>query len=383
MKKSEMIQLLMDVMSLPSVNCSDDEGKVAEYLCNYFNRSGISSKIDRIDDKHANVIAYLDGDDKSQTEIWNGHLDTVPYGSLEDWNTDPSKPVLDDKEEILYGRGASDMKSGLCAMVFALCEHKKSGKRTPHPIMFIGTCDEEKTGIGASQIERDGLIGSCRRILIGEPTGMKLGMAQKGCIWIELQIHGKTCHGAYPEQGCSAVEYGWVISHRLKAWIEAHSHHLLGKSTANITKIAGGTAPNMIPETCTLLIDVRVVPGITDEIVQAKLEEIINEEEKNASSALRAEFRFINNRRAIEIEKDAALVQKMEHCLKIEGIVPEPLGINYFTDASILVRDCPEAEVLLFGPGEPSMAHKPNECVHLDKYEKAVRILEYMITCEN
>lgn len=382
MKTAEMLHLLQDVIAIPSVNGSDNEAKVAEYLCEYFTNAGITARVQKIDEKHANVIAYLEGADDSQREIWNGHLDTVPYGSLDDWDTDPSKAVLDDTGEILYGRGASDMKSGLCAMVFALCEHKKSGKRTPHPILFLGTCDEEKTGLGALQIEKEGFIRNCRRILIGEPTGLKLGMAQKGCIWIALDVHGKTCHGAYPDQGCSAVEYGWRIYQRLKEWIEGFEHPLLGNSTANVTKISGGTAPNMIPETCTFIIDVRVVPGITVEAVQDRLTGIIHDEIECSSGVLKADYKIINNRRAIEINQNAVLVKKMEHCMREEAVVSEPLGINYFTDASILVRDDLEAEVLLFGPGEPDMAHKPNEYVYLEKYRKAVQIFERMITCE-
>lgn len=379
MNEQEMIQLLMDVMAVPSVNGRDNEGKVAEYLCNYFKEAGITSSVQYIDDTHANVVAYLEGEDPSEMEVWNGHLDTVPYGSLSDWHTDPAVPVIDQAGEKLYGRGASDMKSGLCAMVFALCAHKKSGNSTPHPILFIGTCDEEKNGIGAEYIRKHNTIGECRRILIGEPTGLKLGMAQKGCIWMELQVHGKTCHGAYPEQGCNAAEHAWSIAHELKNWVESFSHPLLGNSTANVTKIIGGTAPNMIPETCTVLMDIRVVPGVTVQMVQEKAEQLIRAEEEKTSGVLTAQTNILNNRRAIEISETATLTWKMEQCLRKEGLEPDYTGINFFTDASVIARDLPEAEVLLFGPGEPSMAHKPDEYVLLGNYVKAVHVFRRMI----
>ena len=379
MEEREMIQLLQEVMAIPSVNGRDDEGKVAEYLCGYFEDAGIPARVDRIDDTHANVTAFLEGEDTSEMEIWNGHLDTVPYGSLTDWHTNPAEPVTDAAGKMLCGRGASDMKSGLCAMVYALCAHRRSGKRTPHPILFIGTCDEEKGGLGAELVRSRNQIGSCRRILIGEPTGLKLGMAQKGCIWLELQVHGKTSHGAYPEQGCSAVEHGWQIVHRLKAWVETFSHPLLGSSTANVTQISGGTAPNMIPETCTVLMDIRVTPGVTVQMVQEKVHQLIREEVESISGNLQVEIRLRNNRRAIEIDRNAVLTRKMEQCLSEENIAPEPVGINFFTDASVIAADLPDAQILLFGPGEPSMAHKPDECVSLDKYVKAVRVFERMI----
>ena len=138
------VKLLKELLTIRSVNGRDDEGAVAEYLCKYFEQSGISAHIQRIDATHANVLAELEGESDGAPIFWNGHLDTVPYG---EWKTDPAVPV--ERDGFLYARGASDMKSGLAAMVYALCEYKKSGRPVPHTIHFLGTCDEEKGGIGA------------------------------------------------------------------------------------------------------------------------------------------------------------------------------------------------------------------------------------------
>lgn len=141
------VELLKELLTIRSVNGRDDEGAVAEYLCKYFEQSGISAHIQRIDATHANVLAELEGESDDAPIFWNGHLDTVPYGDTGEWKTDPAVPV--ERDGFLYGRGASDMKSGLAAMVYALCEYKKSGRPVPHTIHFLGTCDEEKGGIGA------------------------------------------------------------------------------------------------------------------------------------------------------------------------------------------------------------------------------------------
>ncbi|MCC8067595.1 MAG: M20 family metallopeptidase [Clostridiales bacterium] len=379
MSNQEAIQLLTDVMAIPSVNGRDDEGKVAEYLCEYLNAAGIPAKPDRIDKYHANVEAVLEADDAlgAEAEIWNGHLDTVPYGQREDWETDPAVPVQ--KDGYLYGRGASDMKSGLCAMVYALCEARKSGKQIPRTIRFLGTCDEEKSGLGADHICKKGTIGGCTRILIGEPTDLKLGVAQKGCIWLELRAHGKTSHGAYPEQGCSAVRHIWRIAEKIEQYVTQFTHTVLGSSTANITKIGGGTAPNMIPETCTVLMDIRITPGLTEEMLMEKVWQFIQEEEELCEGLLSVEAEVKNSRRAIEIGQEASLVRRLKTCMSGEEVPQENIGISFFTDASILVRVMPDAEVLLFGPGDPTMAHKPNERVSLEKYLRAIQILEKMI----
>ena len=147
------MELLKELLTIRSVNGRDDEGAVAEYLCKYFEQSGISAHIQRIDATHANVLAELEGESDDAPIFWNGHLDTVPYGDTGEWKTDPAVPV--ERDGFLYGRGASDMKSGLAAMVYALCEYKKSGRPVPHTIHFLGTCDEEKGGIGAREILKE------------------------------------------------------------------------------------------------------------------------------------------------------------------------------------------------------------------------------------
>ena len=97
-------------------------------------------------------------------------LDTVPYGNTEEWNTDPSIPV--EKNGRIYARGASDMKSGLAAMVYLLGEIGESGEKPEQTILFLGTCDEEKSGLGAEKILEEIDLSSGSLLLIGEPTEM-------------------------------------------------------------------------------------------------------------------------------------------------------------------------------------------------------------------
>lgn len=375
--REEAQQLLCDVLAVRSVNGKDDEGKVAEYLAEYFRKSGIDAKVDRIDVTHANVRAVLQGEDSDRKLLWNGHLDTVPYGSLEEWQTDPAEPVI--KDGYLYARGASDMKSGLCAMVYALCQCKKSGKIPPHTIEFIGTCDEENSGIGARYAVSSGKFGHYDEMLIGEPTGLKAGIAQKGCIWLELEGRGKTSHGAYPWQGCSAVTHMISVTEKIKRYVESHSHGVLGKATANITQIEGGIAPNMIPDRCRVLMDIRTVPGMTAEELLGQAKIFSGEEGQAADGRFEVSVQIKNNRRAIELGTGRPLFLNLKESLEQENMSAELTGINFFTDASILAERDLTTDILLFGPGEPDMAHKPNERVELEKYQAAIRVLEHML----
>lgn len=369
-KKS--IALLKEILAIPSVNGADNEGAVAEFIANYLKEKHIDAFVQQIDETHANIIAKLEGK-SSETVVWNGHLDTVPYGNTEEWNTDPSIPV--EKNGRIYARGASDMKSGLAAMVYLLGEIGESGEKPEQTILFLGTCDEEKSGLGAEKILEEIDLSSGSLLLIGEPTGCKLGVAQKGCIWAQLNISGKTSHGAYPEEGYNAVEYGMKIVRRIKKWVTEYEHRLLGTATAQVTMIQGGIAPNMTPDFAEILLDIRIVPGISAEDVEKKIKKICREEVEETNGEVKFEVRIKNARRAIEITEEERWLKEFKAYFKQNGAETEEIGINYFTDASILTKKESEIPVLLFGPGEPRLAHKPNEFVELEKYEKYIEIL--------
>lgn len=369
-KKS--IALLKEILAIPSVNGADNEGAVAEFIANYLKEKHIDAFVQQIDETHANIIAKLEGK-SSETVVWNGHLDTVPYGSTEEWNTDPSIPV--EKNGRIYARGASDMKSGLAAMVYLLGEIGESGEKPEQTILFLGTCDEEKSGLGAEKILEEIDLSSGSLLLIGEPTGCKLGVAQKGCIWAQLNISGKTSHGAYPEEGYNAVEYGMKIVCRIKKWVTEYEHRVLGTATAQVTMIQGGIAPNMTPDFAEILLDIWTVPGISAEDVEKKIKKICREEVEETNGEVKFEVRIKNARRAIEIAEEERWLKEFKAYLKQNGAETEEIGINYFTDASILTKKESEIPVLLFGPGEPRLAHKPNEFVELEKYEKYIEIL--------
>lgn len=377
---SEAVCLLKDLLAIPSVNGQNDEGAVARYLCRYMREAGLEAQVQEIDETHANVIAVLKGEEKTQKQqhpiVWNGHLDTVPYGKREEWETDPAIPT--ERDGFLYARGASDMKSGLAAMVYALCAFARAGKKPKRTVRFLGTCDEERGGLGARRILEEGLLGQPEELLVGEPTGCRMGVAQKGCLWLELHISGRTSHGAYPEEGCNAIEAGFCLAAGIRTFVEGHTHPVLGRSTAQITQITGGVAPNMTPDHCILLMDIRMTPGLTGEMILAEAERLA----RTTDAYPQVEFQIKNHRRAIEIAFDHPMTKRLEQSIKKHGLEAGMTGINYFTDASILAAEREELPVLLFGPGEPGMAHKPNERVSLAMYQKAIEVLTELLESE-
>lgn len=377
----EAKKVLFDVLSIKSVNHCDDEGKVAEYLEKYFSEAGIEAKVQRIDDTHANLVAFIPGRTHERHMVWNGHIDTVPYGERKEWNSDPALPVEIDGK--VYARGASDMKSGLAAMAYSLANIVKSGKRPAYDITFIATCDEEKNGLGARELVKAGLLPKVKEVLIGEPTGLNIGIAQKGCLWLEFEVQGKTSHGAYPEQGINAVDYAVKIADRMKTYVTSSTHEILGRATAQITEISGGIAPNMTPDRCKILMDMRLVPGQRKEDVLSYLDEVANEFAAETDGLLCVTGVVKNERIAVSTEAEDAFTIELKNCIEQQGIIPKNIGINYFTDGSILLLQDPEMKVLLFGAGEADLCHKANEYVCLEKYYKSIEILTNFALGEN
>lgn len=373
MDKEKAKKLLCDLLSVKSVNHCDDEGKVAEYLKAYFAEAGVESAVQRIDDTHANFIVHIPGVSHEKHVLWNGHIDTVPYGDLKEWNSDPSIPI--ERDGKIYARGASDMKSGLAAMAYTLVSLIQSGKQPAYDLTFTGTCDEEKNGLGVRELLREGYVPEVQEVLIGEPTGLHIGIAQKGCLWLEFEVYGKTSHGAYPEQGVNAVDYAILIADRLKEYVTTKSHGILGYATAQITEISGGVAPNMTPDRCKVLMDMRLVPGQSKEDVLKYLEEVILEMKEKTSGTLQVEVEIKNERMPVSTGTEDPFTQGLRAFIQKHGVEPADIGINYFTDGSLLLAERPDLKILLFGAGEPDLCHKANEYVILEKYYKSIEIL--------
>lgn len=365
----EAEQLLEEILNIQSVNGIDDEGAVARFIADYLETAGLDVRVQRIDEKHSNVIAVLKGK-TDRCILWNGHIDTVPYGDRAGWDTDPAVAVR--KDDKIYARGSSDMKSGLAAMVYVLGRIGRSKEKPERTIVFLGSCDEEKDGLGAKSFIENANDFQPELLLIGEPTSCNLGVAQKGCIWLKVKVSGTTSHGAEPDCGANAIEQGFQMLMEFKDWISKYTHGILGNATMQVNMCSGGIAANMTADYAEYLVDIRMVPELSPEKVLETLQSLLKKYTHESSKPLSFEFEVMNQRAAIEIDEENQWVQMF---LSILPKSAGKIGIKYFTDASILCLKWKEVPVLLFGPGEPELCHQKNEYVSLSKYEQAVDIL--------
>ena len=209
----------------------------------------------------------------------NSHLDTVPAGP--GWRDDPFR--LRAEGDRLIGRGACDAKGSVAAMVEAACLLAACRDRWSGRLVAVFVADEEVGSTGAKRFaaEHPGVD----RIVVGEPTGLRIVSAHKGCLRPRIRVHGRSAHSGTPQLGENAI----IGAHRLIGLLEAEDrrlraivHPLVGPASLSVTRIAGGLADNVVPDACELTIDRRMLPGESAETVLPEVEAILERAREEA-----------------------------------------------------------------------------------------------------
>ncbi|CAO2654401.1 Nn.00g111340.m01.CDS01 [Neocucurbitaria sp. VM-36] len=246
-----------------------------------------------------NIVAVLQSGRPGRTLVFSGHLDTYPIGDVSQWNFPPLGADLSKDGTRLYGRGAADMKGGIAALIVAmraLAEHQDSWNGN---IILALAGDEESMGtLGTAWLlEHVHAVQSADAVIVGDagsPLIVRTG--EKGLLWLEITSLGKSAHGAHVHRGVNAIEAlmmaiqeikeleKWPIpqdevSHTIEAAKDiseplsgAGEADVLRRITVNVGTISGGTSMNLVPDTATARLDIRLPRGV----VTAELKEHIN-----------------------------------------------------------------------------------------------------------
>jgi acetylornithine deacetylase/succinyl-diaminopimelate desuccinylase-like protein len=264
----------------------------------------------------------------------------------------------------MYGRGASDTKGSVAAMLSALCKLARSKQRPAETeIVFVGLVDEENAQAGSRALAANGFKADLA--IVGEPTRERVVTAHKGNLWLELRTRGKSAHGARPELGRNAVHAMArvvdLLETRYAAGLRRRRHQLLGSATVSVGVIQGGTQPNIVPDQCFIQIDRRTLPGETEGGVKREIQSLLRQHNLRA--------RIINPRtlRCLPMETDPR-IPLAAHFLHSIG-QRKPAGVHYYCDASVLARA--GIPSVVFGPGDIAQGHTADEWISLAALERA------------
>src|SRR5690625_3988451 len=192
--QEELETLLFQLIKIESHSFVDGhENNLANYIKNYFEDLGIEVKTQEVVEGRFNVIASVRGKGEGPTVLLNGHMDTVPAYTMEN----AFKPFVEDGK--IHGRGSVDMKGALAAMMMVLTNIKRHNITLSGDVVFAATVGEEDYSPGAYHLSNSGVKADY--IIVGEPTGMEVGIAHKGVVWGEATFEGISVHGSVPDKG--------------------------------------------------------------------------------------------------------------------------------------------------------------------------------------
>jgi succinyl-diaminopimelate desuccinylase len=365
------VRLLTDCVRLQTVNPPGNEKLAAAWLGHELSNMGLSPTIQDLGDNRANITAVLPGTGEKPALVFNGHLDVVPVGETP-WTHDPFAAVQVDGR--LYGRGTSDMKAGLIAMMLAVDALRRADVRLKGDLILSGVADEESTALGAKAWVQAGGLQRVGAIVIGEPTNLEVYIAEKGACWLEITTHGKTAHGSMPDLGVNAVMHMTAALNALtRLSLPYQPHPLFDKPTMNVGTIVGGNKTNVVPDRCTATLDLRTLPGMHHEDVTQEIRRTLDGL-REVIPDFSYDIRVITERAAVASSPEAPIVETILGILEDLGRRETPKATpGYATDASVF-QPASGASFLIFGPGIPQLAHQPNEYVEIATYLQSIEL---------
>jgi succinyl-diaminopimelate desuccinylase len=371
-RKKELVDLTVRLVQTPTENPPGNEKRAAQLLKSLLSKMGFKTKIVLSPKGRWNLLAEKRWGRGGRRLIFNGHLDVVPAGNASQWKYPPFQGKV--AKGKIYGRGSSDMKSGIASFIHALSILERS--ETPlhqGAVVLHLVSDEESHGHQGTGFltQRERIQGDAA--LVGESTGLQPMIAQKGALWLRMLTIGKSAHGSRPHLGVNAVEKMMKLIEGLCFLPLEKDHPLFGKPTLNIGTIQGGTKVNIVPGDCVIEVDRRMLPGERKEDVLREIKEMLDSlQSQDPFFQYRTEE--IDFAEPSEVDPEEKIVKiGVEAIENVMGKKPLLKGSSGFTDARFYINRC-HIPTLIFGPGGVDQPHTTDESVDVDALVRAAQI---------
>lgn len=367
----EVLRYAQALIRAPSENPGGTEDDTAAVAAEIVADLGADPEIVRSEEGRPSVVAAV-GEPDGPGLAWNGHLDVVPAGSLDTWSRPPfAADVVDGR---LIGRGAVDMKGPIAAALGAVAAIRRAGVELGGPLTLHLVADEEFGGVHGTKVLADRGLLTQGAAIVGEPSDLTIGLAQRGGVIVVATAHGRAAHGSQPHRGVNAITAMARLLLRLDEVVPDLEHPLAGRPTVNAALIQGGSAPNVVPDRCVVEIDRRLIPGETDEA--AILGSFTSLATEIAAGREDVDLRFEIRELAEPAETDPASAIARAARTAVEAETGRPAvdaGFTGITDARFYVNGAGIPAIVL-GPGSLTVAHTADESVGVDDLVTGARI---------
>lgn len=341
-----------------------------------------------------NVVGRLPGAEPRPCIHLSGHFDVVPPG--DGWSVDPFGGVV--REGRLYGRGASDMKSGIAAAALAVEAVRRSGLRLRGPVELSGTVDEESGGFaGVAHLCRTGHISADRTdfVIIPEPFGPdRVCVGHKGVYWFDVIAHGEVAHGSMPHLGRSAIE-------DMAALVDAVREHLAPRLTTrtsdmrvvppeaarasiNVNAMWGGQPEGVdqspcVADRCVATFDRRFVESESIEDVRAEILEVVSSvEAAEPGRRFTVEDRLVVS--PVRAPEGSPLIRALDDAIRrVRGGSAQLVASPGTYDQKHVAKIAGVEPCVAYGPGPLELAHRPDESCAIDDLVAAAQVMALTI----
>ncbi|AIQ46370.1 hypothetical protein R70723_11145 [Paenibacillus sp. FSL R7-0273] len=413
------VPFLQSLIQTDTCNPPGNEHRLSLLLYDFLQTAGVDSTVRGIGQGRSNLEAVFAGAAGGRKLMFCGHLDTVSAWTAEAGKYPPHGAVIEGGR--MYGRGTSDMKGGLAAMLLAAVSLQQEGIRLGGDLIFLATAGEEVDSCGARQYAQEHNLEELDGLVIAEPTGSRVAIGHKGALWLRITLFGRSAHGSMPQLGLNAVE-GMMeviaLLHRHALEWQAHDP-VLGTSSLSVNTISGGVQTNVIADRCTIDVDIRTVPPLQHAELLAEITARLADIQQ-LKAGFRYEVQELLDRSGVYTQPDEELIRTalelagepgrtagqgveaiaagtrlaVDHEVGgvdgnvgattgggVDGNVIAPTGrgtaspavqgVSYYTDASVL-HNHGKLPVLIYGPGDPGLAHQPDEWIDIEAYLESI-----------
>lgn len=362
MPEIDVISLTRKLISFNTINPPGNEGGIARFAGELLEVNGFNVEYLIYGENRLQLIAERGVSTSRAPIVLSGHFDTVPLGSGK-WSNDPYSGITKDGK--IYGRGSSDMKSGLAAMI---CASVLAFKETPPEggIRLILTAAEELGCEGAQQMAKNRKTGvNASALIIGEPTANLPVTGHKGALYLNVVTLGKTAHSSMPELGDNAIyKAARAILISKDFDFSAGKDELLGLPTLNVGRMNGGININSVPDHAEFSIDIRSTTKLVHSEILARLKKEIGND---------AKIEVLVDLNPVSTDQNDPFIQLVYNiCGIIKSETQRPFSLPYVTDGSVLQSVYKGIPTLILGPGQPELAHKTDEFCLIDKIKESV-----------
>lgn len=366
---TDVISLTKKLLSFNNINPPGNEEGIAKFVGAMLDFHGFRTEYIVFEENRLHLIADRGLSEIKPPIVLSGHFDTVPLGN-KNWTADPfAGDIYNGK---IWGRGSSDMKGGLAAMISASIQ--VFNITAPEGgIKFIFTAGEELGCLGVQQLFKTLKDpGKASAIIVGEPTGNIPVIGHKGALYLNAVTSGKTAHSSMPELGENAIYKAAESILKARDFkFDAEKDPLLGFPTINVGKMNGGMNINSVPDHAEFTIDIRSTSLIDHKKI---LDKIISEFGSGTRLETLVDLKPVSNDEThpfIQLVYDVCGVDKTD-----KGY---PKTLPYLTDGSVLQRVFNMIPTVILGPGQPEMAHQTDEYCYIQNLEQAVDIYKDII----